>query len=165
MSSYYERNKERIKEQRLKRYYDNKENEKKNNKEYRENNKEKIYKQQKEYRENNKEKIQKYKKSYFEDNKEKIQKYKKEFYKKYNQTDQGKKVNTIARWKSYGVIHNDFDELYELYMNTDKCNVCNNDLSTTIKCLDHDHETGEFRWILCIACNNHDSWKKKIMKE
>ena len=54
-------------------------------------------------------------------------------------------------------------ESYDKYMNTEKCEVCqNNFTSSKDKCLDHDHETKVFRFILCRDCNNYDNWKDKI---
>ena len=79
----------------------------------------------------------------------------------YRQSPKGKKTHTITNWKTKGVI-GDYDKLYDIYLNTNECNVCKKDLSTTKKCLDHDHETGEFRYVLCNACNSCDSWKNKI---
>ena len=104
--------------------------------------KQRGYKQQKEYYENNTEKV--------------LQQQK-----EYNKTPQGIKSTFIANWKYMGVIHDNFDELYEKYISTTKCEICKKDLSTTKKCLDHDHETGEFRWILCNSCSTYDNWKNK----
>jgi len=130
---YYEKNKEKIKE-----YY--------------ENNKEKI----KQYRLKNKEKIKEQKKEY---NKE----YMKEYNKQYKKTENGIKYNRINNWKTIGVIHDDYHALYEHYINTTECNVCKcNFTDKNIKCLDHDHTNGQFRYILCKNCNHYDNWKKKL---
>tara|TARA_R110002153_G_scaffold178417_1_gene331590 strand:- start:35 stop:553 length:519 start_codon:yes stop_codon:yes gene_type:complete len=69
------------------------------------------------------------------------------------------KYNTIYHWKYRGVKYNDFDELYYIYIRTLKCFHCNKDFkNSTDRCLDHDHETGLFRAIVCKSCNNMDSY-------
>jgi hypothetical protein len=132
---YYEANKQKIKEQK---------------KEYREANKEKIKEQKKEYHVKNKERIKEQKKEYREKNKEKI--------KEYNQTEDRKKSNKISDWKHKGVISNDYNALYEKYINTNECELCSISITsgkgiTGKKHLDHCHVTGEFRNILCGVCN------------
>jgi hypothetical protein len=68
------------------------------------------------------------------------------------------KTNKICRWKSSGVIYDDWDDLYEVYMNTMECQHCKKPFETSYdRCLDHNHETGLFRMILCQGCNNSDS--------
>jgi hypothetical protein len=70
-----------------------------------------------------------------------------------------KKSKRISKWKRRGVIHHDFDELYEKYINTEYCELCSVKLTEgkrsthTTRCLDHNHETGEFRNIICHYCN------------
>ena len=95
------------------------------------------------------------KRAHYEKNKEKIKEYQKVYY----QTPAGKKSNRINDWKKRGVIHDDFNELYEKYINTELCELCNCKLTVdkrktkTTRCLDHDHETGEFRNVICNSCN------------
>ena len=89
--------------------------------------------------------------------------YMKEYNKKYKQSENGKKSNSISLWKRRGIIHDNFDELYELYLNTTECMVCKKVFNDNFdRCLDHDHETGEYRQILCRYCNNQDNWKNKF---
>jgi hypothetical protein len=68
------------------------------------------------------------------------------------------KQDMIYKWKSRGVIYDDFDELYEIYMNTMNCQNCTKPFITSQnRCLDHNHDTGMFRKIICQGCNVRDS--------
>jgi len=121
------------------------------NKAYHKANKEKRKAYDKLYNETHKDEI----KAYYQKNKEKMKTY----IKAYNQTPAGKKSHRISNWKQKGVICEDFDALYEYYINTSFCEECEVALtidkvpSPTTRCLDHDHETGLFRNVLCQACN------------
>ena len=101
-----------------------------------------------------------YMKEYYQKNKEKLKEYSKEFSKEHNQTEQGKKSQRIRKWKQRGLIHDNYDELYEYYLNTTHCEKCNIELTydkqntPTTKCMDHSHISGHFRNILCHSCNN-----------
>jgi hypothetical protein len=91
---------------------------------------------------------------YREANKKKIKDQRKEHY----QTEVGKKVNRVSKWKQIGVKCDNFDELYDKYINCENCEECNIELIQGIfgankRCLDHDHETGKFRNVLCHLCN------------
>ena len=71
------------------------------------------------------------------------------------------KAHSIRDWKSRGLIYDDYDDLYEIYIKTMKCDHCNKDFkNTTDRCMDHNHETGKFRKIVCRACNTGDSYIK-----
>ena len=106
----------------------------------------------------NKEKINEKCRLYHIANKDKI----KEYHKAYRQTSAGKKTRAMADWRSSGVKDVN-DELYDKYINTHCCDVCNKEFkNSTDRCLDHDHTTGEFRQILCRACNIHDNWMNKL---
>ena len=124
--------------------YKDLEKQKQSRREYNEKNKERIKQKKKEYRENNKTKIA-------ENNKE------------YRQTPNGKKSTTINNWKKYGLIHDNYDELYDKYLDTSECDVCKYVFDeTNWRCMDHDHTTGLFRQFLCFKCNVMDNWKKLI---
>jgi len=112
----------------------------------------------------NKEKRKEYNRKYYQKNKEK----RKEYDRKKYITPQGKKTNKIASWKKQGLIlpDNYYSILYDYFINTNQCEVCNKTFrNRRDRCLDHCHETGAFRWVLCTSCNARDSWKKKITIE
>lgn len=114
-----------------------------------------IKEYQKLWYQKNKSRLLEKQKEYDEKNKDKI----KEYYKQYNETEKGIKGNRISNWKFKGVIHQNFDELYEKYINTEFCELCSVKLTEdkrtthTTRCLDHCHESGEFRNVVCHRCN------------
>ena len=143
---YYQKNKEKILEHKKEYYKKNKEHKK----EYYKKNKEKVKESGKEYREQNKEK-------------------RKEYDKKYKQLPEVKKRNTISEWVNvFGLKESkeNLDRIYHLRETQELCNACdikltrNGDRSSTEPCMDHDHETGRFRHIICRSCNSQDKWKK-----
>tara|TARA_R110000787_G_scaffold256533_1_gene361832 strand:- start:177 stop:605 length:429 start_codon:yes stop_codon:yes gene_type:complete len=68
------------------------------------------------------------------------------------------KQDVLWRWKHYGIISDDWDELYQRYVDTTHCEKCNVELvvgnfGSNKKAIDHDHRTGEVRYICCHRCN------------
>ena len=64
------------------------------------------------------------------------------------------KNRTIHNWKRRNIIDEDYDSLFEYYLNCNNCMICLNTFDKRInKHLDHNHETGEPRYILCRSCN------------
>ena len=124
-------------------------------KKYREKHKEKIAENYKQWNEENKDKRREYNKQWNEENKDKLAEYRKQ----YKQTETGKKVNTIAIWKKRGLKCEDYDSLYAHYILAENCDECNvrfgewGDRTGSFKCMDHDHQTGQFRNFLCCGCN------------
>ena len=133
----------------------NKDKVRENNKKYREENKAKI----KNYRDKNKEYHKKYLKNYREKNKEKNKEYKK------NWVENNHMKVTINKWKLRGLNSDDYESddyesIYYLVMSTENCEGCgckltdNKPRTSTSRCMDHDHETGLFRAVLCLVCNS-----------
>jgi len=89
--------------------------------------------------------------------------------KEYRKTAKGTKVNRVSTWKSNGIISDDWDATYEMFMNTHKCQCCNNEFKSSMdKHLDHCHKSGKIRYVLCRNCNqlkgHIDKDYKLIMK-
>jgi len=118
-------------------------------------NKEKIKEQSRQRYLENREKIVEYNRQYRLNNKEKIAQQKKE----YEQTPQGKKTNMISSWKRRGLLwetKEEIDEIYERYLNSKRCELCDVEYTETIiKNMDHSHTTGKFRNVLCHRCNSN----------
>ena len=108
------------------------------------------------------EKRKQYHKEYNKEWREKNREKRKLYDKKYRQTEQRKKSNRISDWKRQGIITEDYDALYEKFINTKNCELCNVVLTTdkirtkTTRCLDHDHDITDrdnVRNIVCNSCN------------
>ena len=113
-----------------------------------------------------KERKKAYMKAYREANKEKrkeknrqFREANKEYIKQYNKRPANKKSKIIAKWKNRGLLCEDYDSLYDRYIESTNCEECGceygvkGDGSGTFRCCDHDHETGLFRNFLCNTCN------------
>jgi len=112
----------------------------------------------KKWHEKNKEERNKKAKEWYKNITEEQKEHRKEVRKEYDKTEQGKKTRRINVWKSHGIKSEDYEELYEIFINTIKCEECDIELTygskgNTRKCLDHDHKTGLFRNVLCHSCN------------
>jgi len=119
-----------------------------------------------------KEKQRLYNIQYRIDNKEKIKEKQKERYERIKNDEDFKKIKydnqvkyrkeerqkyVILRWRSKGIIDSDFDSVYETFIKETNCWICDKeyDGKKYRKCLDHNHETGEIRYIVCNVCNIH----------
>ena len=66
------------------------------------------------------------------------------------------KTTIFYRWKKTGLIMDNFEEIYQKYIYATHCELCNkNFLERNDRCMEHNHETGEFRNICCQKCNVH----------
>ena len=85
--------------------------------------------------------------------------------KEYRKTPQRKKSITIYNWKRSGLI-GDYEVIYNRYLNTTHCDLCNIELcggnkGNNKKVMEHDHNTGEFRNVVCHKCNQNKIDRKK----
>ena len=119
--------------------------------------KKKLY--NKNYKQKNKEAIKEYNKNYKQKNKEAVKEYKKE----YNQSEKGVKTRIISHWKSRGILDEDLSAVYDYYIKQTHCMICLIEYKDSFdRCLDHDHETGEIRYICCRHCNSTFLTEKNI---
>jgi hypothetical protein len=123
----------------------------------------------KKYRDANKEKVKAYDKQYYVDNKDKKDKQNKEWGFKNPQKRKdiankyarnNPKILTINKWKSRGVIDDDWDGLYDYFITQTNCWICdkvyNNKIKMDYRCLEHDHDLIDepnVRYICCGYCN------------
>lgn len=72
----------------------------------------------------------------------------------YTQSQKGKDTRVRNTRKStlrfYGLTESDFDEMFEAQGG--RCAICY-EIPEKILCVDHDHETGKVRALLCDPCN------------
>jgi len=90
-------------------------------------------------------------KKYRDANKEKQKKY----FKEYRNSEKGKRSERISSWKYAGLVSDDYDAIYDRWMNTNNCDCCNISIKEgkAGKVMDHCHKTRKFRNILCHNCN------------
>ena len=101
-----------------------------------------------------------YNKRYYEANKHKRKKQtyqdRADYFREYMREYQRKNKDTLVpynRARRYGLDVESMEELLE--QAGDKCPICelDFDVETTGKCIDHYHETGEIRGVICNKCN------------
>ena len=67
-----------------------------------------------------------------------------------------RKKDLKSKWKNRGVKFTDeeFEFIWGIYENIENCMLCSKHFNDSFdKCLDHNHSTGEVRYILCRSCN------------
>lgn len=80
--------------------------------------------------------------------------------------------NRANKWKTRGLKHTneEIKKILELFHECKNCQKCNKILSYdngchSQKCMDHDHDTGKFRAVLCRGCNIHHFRTEKPRKK
>jgi len=68
---------------------------------------------------------------------------------------QDHKSKTNYEWRMYGLVMDKFEDIYQRYIYSSHCELCKKAYKECRdRCMDHDHETGEFRNICCQRCNH-----------
>ena len=80
-----------------------------------------------------------------------------EYMRGYYKNPEALKKKRICDWKYQGLI-GDYEEIYKRYMETTHCDKCKSlltpqKLGGRQKNMEHNHDTGEFRGIMCATCN------------
>ena len=144
--------------------------------------KEQMKEYNREYNKQNPRDTKEYSKNYYQKNKERLLQLEKERYRKknpipkikftpeeqkeskdkarikYRATEKGQKIIKKQDWKKRGVkfTAEEFETIWSQYWKQTECECCGINFTEEWKhkkCLDHDHNTGEFRFILCWTCN------------
>jgi Recombination endonuclease VII len=64
-----------------------------------------------------------------------------------------KHVISEKQWKCRGIVDMTYDKyISELQKQDGKCKICNKEMK--LPHVDHDHNTGKYRGLLCVSCNN-----------
>ena len=63
-------------------------------------------------------------------------------------------TDTKCNWENYGLNMDNFEEIYNEYIYATNCDLCGKEFQNTRdRQMEHDHQTGQFRNIVCISCN------------
>ena len=88
------------------------------------------------------------------------------YMREYRKTEIGYKKSMITKWKSSSNLIGDYDKIFERFMSTTHCDLCNTLLTKErkggrVKQMEHNHSNGEFRNIVCHICNSQKTDRKK----
>tara|TARA_R110000737_G_scaffold115990_1_gene148835 strand:+ start:1004 stop:1375 length:372 start_codon:yes stop_codon:yes gene_type:complete len=86
---------------------------------------------------------------------------------RWSKTERGKKTIKIKTWRNRGVLptpsgesFKSYDDIYKIYMSTEFCNYCEKKFYDSFdKCLDHNHDNGGVRGVICRSCNVKDVYQ------
>ncbi len=95
---------------------------------------------------------------------------KKAYNKMYQKSYMGLLNTRRKNWRTRGLNMSNFDRIYERYLNAERCELCNKEFvmlqcGYSNKCMEHNHDTGEFRSICCRSCNNRMAFIDKRNRE
>ena len=87
--------------------------------------------------------------------------------------DSPHQCSSITTWIRRGLILREGETckgIYSFYINTDFCNQCNikfnDEVHNEKRAMDHDHNTGFFRQVICMKCNKEfDVKTQKVRRE
>jgi hypothetical protein len=113
------------------------------NKKYYKENKERLLAYAKEYRDEHLDKMLAYRRNYYVENRDKILLKDKIYHEKRRDITRERYLQ-----KSYNLSTEEYNRMSELQ--NGKCAICQN---KNIEVVDHNHETGKVRGLLCHACN------------
>jgi hypothetical protein len=106
----------------------------------------------KEYYQKNKEKLKQQFKDNYKKNKQRYKENSKKW--KQNNKEKAKKSDTISDWKQKGLICDNYDQVYQLWLDSTHCDKCGCQYTNkNHKDMEHCHTTGAFRGIVCHKCN------------
>lgn len=76
------------------------------------------------------------------------------------------KSHTNSNWKRKGIkfTEEEFEYIYSEYIIATNCDLCNKEFKSTLdRHLDHNHENGEARNIVCRSCNQRREDNKMLI--
>lgn len=137
--------------------------------------KEQTNKSKAKWREKNRQHTRDYAKSYYSKNKdnyasryEENKEEKKKNARDYHRSERGSKAHHISYWKRRGIIHNDYEALYNEYTTKTKCDKCDKEFGErgdgtgSYKCIAIFPETKQFESVCCYKCMNRDKVVAKM---